>query len=55
MITKEQAVKVLGYNCKRLRKLKGLTQEDMQDFKIPYRGYQNIESGKTNVTLQNRH
>ena len=42
--------KVAG-NIKRLRKKRGLTQEEMTRFGFNYRHYQRVESGKQNLSL----
>ena len=45
----------LGRRIKKLRQEKGLRQEDMEDFGIPYKYYQRIESpGKrpANITMK---
>jgi transcriptional regulator with XRE-family HTH domain len=50
----ELAVK-LGRRIRELRKQKGLTQEDMEEFGIPYKYYQRIESPGSrpaNLTLK---
>jgi transcriptional regulator with XRE-family HTH domain len=45
----------LGQRIKKIRREKGLRQEDMEDFGIPYKYYQRIESpGKrpANITMK---
>lgn len=47
----ETLAKLIGNRIREIRKEKGLRQEDMEDFGLSYRYYQNIETGKANVTL----
>lgn len=47
----EQAMAMLGKNIKKMRMLRGLTQEKMRDLGFNYRYYQKVEAGKINVTL----
>jgi transcriptional regulator with XRE-family HTH domain len=42
----------ISKNIKIIRKDRGLTQEDMARFGFNIRHYQDIESGKINLTLQ---
>lgn len=46
-----QAMKKLGENVQRYRKLRDLTQEQMRDFGFNYRYFQKIEAGEVNATL----
>jgi transcriptional regulator with XRE-family HTH domain len=43
--------KLIGNRIKEMRKRKGLRQEDMENFGLNYRYYQDIEAGKANLTL----
>ncbi|NUM58146.1 MAG: helix-turn-helix transcriptional regulator [Bdellovibrionaceae bacterium] len=47
----EDVLKTIARNVKKLRKAKGLTQEDMVDFGFNYRHYQKIESGAYSPNL----
>jgi transcriptional regulator with XRE-family HTH domain len=40
-----------GNRIREIRKLKGLKQEDMENFGLSYKYYQKIERGKANLTL----
>jgi transcriptional regulator with XRE-family HTH domain len=51
----EKEAKRLGKRIQELRKKKGLRQEDMEEFGIPYKYYQRIESPGSypvNITLK---
>lgn len=51
----EDEAKRLGKRIQELRKKRGLRQEDMEDFGIPYKYYQRIESPGShpvNITLK---
>ncbi len=50
-MTLEQAMALLGKNVKKIRKLRGFTQEEMRDRGFNYRYYQKIEAGQINATL----
>ena len=43
---------LIAANVKKLRKQKGLTQEDMVEYGFNYRFYQKLESGKYSPNLQ---
>lgn len=43
--------KLIGNRIREMRKEKGLRQEDMENFGLNYRYYQDIEAGKANLTL----
>ena len=47
----EKLAVLIGKRLKELRKLRGLNQEDMENFGLNYRYYQKIETGRANVTL----
>ena len=49
--------KKLGSRIRKLRELKGLTQEDMEEglYGLPVRTFQDIERGNSNVTLKSLH
>lgn len=47
----DQAMKALGRNVRKLRKLRNLTQEEMRDYGFNYRYFQKIEAGNVNATL----
>jgi len=54
-MTFEAEAKRLGKRIQELRKRRGLRQEDMEEFGIPYKYYQRIESPGShpvNVTLK---
>lgn len=44
-------LKKIAGNIKKYRKLKNLTQEDMEKFGFSYKHYQRIESGKYSMNL----
>lgn len=48
----EDLQKRLGKTVKRLRKEKGWVQEDMRNFGLNYRYFQEVEAGKANATLE---
>lgn len=43
--------KLIGNRIREVRTRKGLRQEDMENFGLNYRYYQDIETGKANLTL----
>ena len=43
--------KSIGNRIRKIREEKGLRQEDMENFGLNYRYYQDIEAGKANLTL----
>ena len=51
-MTDERLIRLVAQHVQRLRKAKGLTQEDMQDFGFNYRYYQRIEAGEKNLSLK---
>lgn len=42
---------MVGKRIRELRKKRGLRQEDMENFGLNYRYYQDIEAGRANLTL----
>ena len=51
----EIILKRIAENIKKVRKQKGLTQENMVDYGFNYRHYQKIESGSYSMNLYTLH
>jgi transcriptional regulator with XRE-family HTH domain len=47
----DKLVERVAHNIARVRKSRGLTQEDMANFGFSYRHYQRVESGKHSPNL----